>query len=155
MTPIDPEVILRQMWVDPTYTIRRSRSHVSSRVDSGRFGALGFRVEDIKDSLSRTIMVVEAGLDKAVPWTKPEDLPVDLGIPIAALDNVADEGFFAVFFDGQVQLLPKAIDPKLLRSMISPKELQHLNGLGHPNIVRVFDANTAETPRGTCGFFTM
>jgi serine/threonine-protein kinase len=30
-----------------------------------------------------------------------------------------------------------------------------LSRLGHPNIVRVFDANTIETPRGTCGFFTM
>lgn len=30
-----------------------------------------------------------------------------------------------------------------------------LSRLGHPNIVRVFDANTIETERGTCGFFTM
>jgi len=30
-----------------------------------------------------------------------------------------------------------------------------LSRLGHPNIVRVFDANTAETPKGRCGFFTM
>lgn len=30
-----------------------------------------------------------------------------------------------------------------------------LSRIGHPNIVRVFDANTLETERGTCGFFTM
>ena len=30
-----------------------------------------------------------------------------------------------------------------------------LSGLGHPNIVRVFDANTTETSAGTTGFFTM
>ena len=30
-----------------------------------------------------------------------------------------------------------------------------LSRIGHPNIVRVFDANTIETKRGTCGFFTM
>lgn len=30
-----------------------------------------------------------------------------------------------------------------------------LSRLGHPNIVRVFDANVLETERGTCGFFTM
>jgi serine/threonine protein kinase len=30
-----------------------------------------------------------------------------------------------------------------------------LSRLGHPNIVRVFDADTIETPRGICGFFTM
>lgn len=30
-----------------------------------------------------------------------------------------------------------------------------LSRIGHPNIVRVFDANTIETEHGTCGFFTM
>lgn len=30
-----------------------------------------------------------------------------------------------------------------------------LSRIGHPNIVRVFDANTVETKFGTCGFFTM
>ena len=30
-----------------------------------------------------------------------------------------------------------------------------LSRLGHPNIVRVFDANITETSRGICGFFTM
>ena len=30
-----------------------------------------------------------------------------------------------------------------------------LSRIGHPNIVRVFDANTLETKQGTCGFFTM
>ena len=30
-----------------------------------------------------------------------------------------------------------------------------LTRIGHPNIVRVFDANVFETPRGSCGYFTM
>src|SRR5438094_8126968 len=30
-----------------------------------------------------------------------------------------------------------------------------LSRIGHPNIVRVFDANVTETSRGVCGFFTM
>jgi serine/threonine-protein kinase len=30
-----------------------------------------------------------------------------------------------------------------------------LSRIGHPNIVRVFDANVFETPKGACGFFTM
>jgi eukaryotic-like serine/threonine-protein kinase len=30
-----------------------------------------------------------------------------------------------------------------------------LSRIGHPNIVRVFDANVFETPQGTCGYFTM
>lgn len=30
-----------------------------------------------------------------------------------------------------------------------------LSRIGHPNIIRVFDANVVETSRGLCGFFTM
>jgi serine/threonine-protein kinase len=30
-----------------------------------------------------------------------------------------------------------------------------LSRIGHPNIVRIFDANVIEIPRGLCGFFTM
>jgi len=30
-----------------------------------------------------------------------------------------------------------------------------LSRINHPNIVRVFNADILETPRGTCGFFTM
>ncbi len=30
-----------------------------------------------------------------------------------------------------------------------------LSEIGHPNIIRVFDANTTDTARGICGFFTM
>src|SRR5438445_12140798 len=30
-----------------------------------------------------------------------------------------------------------------------------LSRIGHPNIVRVFDANILETAQGTCGYFTM
>ncbi|MCU0242466.1 MAG: protein kinase, partial [Vicinamibacteria bacterium] len=30
-----------------------------------------------------------------------------------------------------------------------------LSRIGHPNIIRVFDANITETSKGICGFFTM
>src|SRR5207247_7292901 len=30
-----------------------------------------------------------------------------------------------------------------------------LSRIGHPNIVRVFDANVLEAAQGTCGYFTM
>jgi len=51
-------------------------------------GAKKISTFDIGD-LSRTILCVEAGPDKAVPWTKPKDLTFDpenpLGIPGVAL----------------------------------------------------------------------
>ena len=30
-----------------------------------------------------------------------------------------------------------------------------LSRIGHPNVIRVYDANVTETSRGLCGFFTM
>jgi len=35
------------------------------------------------------------------------------------------------------------------------EEAVMLSRIGHPNIIRVFDANVADTSRGICGFFTM
>ena len=44
-------------------------------------GEKGITVPQIKDGLSNTIALVAVGPDKAVPWTKPQDLPFDLGQP--------------------------------------------------------------------------
>lgn len=45
------------------------------------------------------------------------------------------------------------MSPEELREMLGEASL--LTQIGHPNIVRVFDANVFETPRGICGYFTM
>lgn len=42
---------------------------------------------------------------------------------------------------------------KEIEDMLSEAIL--LSRMGHPNIVRVFDANVTETSKGMCGFFTM
>ena len=46
-----------------------------------------------------------------------------------------------------------SLDAEGVTKMLSEAIL--LSRIGHPNIVRVFDANTIETKNGTCGFFTM
>jgi hypothetical protein len=75
-------------------------------------------IADIRDGLANTIMLVEAGADKAVPWTKPEDLPFDPQKPSAALGKVSPEGFVATFFDGHVQRLK--VDDQTLKALITP-----------------------------------
>jgi hypothetical protein len=78
------------------------------------------RSSDIRDGSSNTILAVEAGPDKAVPWTKPEDLTFDPKNPMDALGEVPSGGFITTFFDGHVQALPKSIDSKTLKALITP-----------------------------------
>ena len=68
--------------------------------------------------MSNTILCVEAGADKAVPWTKPEDLPFDPEKPLAALGKVSPKGFIAAFFDGTCEQLK--VDNKTLKALITP-----------------------------------
>ena len=70
---------------------------------------------------------MEAGPDKAVPWTKPEDLPFDPEKPLAALGKVSPQGFIAAYFDGHVALL-KRIDNKTLKAAISPGGGESVDG---------------------------
>ncbi|MEO2023243.1 MAG: DUF1559 domain-containing protein, partial [Pirellulaceae bacterium] len=59
---------------------------------------------NVTDGTSNTIMFMQVGSDKAVPWTKPEDLKYDLKDPLGSLGNIG-ETFTAGFADGSVQTL--------------------------------------------------
>jgi len=81
-------------------------------------GATGLRPRDIVDGMSLTILAVEAGPDKAVPWTKPEDLTFDPTNPKAALGNIG-EGFNAAFMDGSVQHIASDVAADVLKALIT------------------------------------
>jgi prepilin-type processing-associated H-X9-DG protein len=71
-------------------------------------------IAQIRDGTSNTIMIVEADADKAVEWTRPDDLPIDLDKPMAGLGHVYKGGFNAAFCDGSVRFISDKIDPKTL-----------------------------------------
>jgi hypothetical protein len=83
-----------------------------------RHGAPG-RMSDIKDGTSDTILVVEA--DKAVPWTKPEDLPYGPEEPLPELGGLYSGGVFLVArADGAVYSLSRnRISGSTLRAAIT------------------------------------
>ncbi|MEX0704909.1 MAG: DUF1559 domain-containing protein [Planctomycetales bacterium] len=80
----------------------------------------GFTFRDVSDGLHMTILFVQAGYDKAVPWSKPQDLPFnDDSNPVEALGKVPATGFQVVAVDHSVHTLQSDIDPQALRALIT------------------------------------
>jgi hypothetical protein len=76
-------------------------------------------LKDIKDGLSNTILVVEAG--ESVEWTKPEDLDASPGKPVPKLGGMRwrNQKFQALMGDGSTRDFPVDINEAKLRALIS------------------------------------
>jgi hypothetical protein len=84
----------------------------------GRVGP-GVRIQDIKDGTSNTLMIVESSAEKAVIWTKPEDLIIDDTDPLHSIINQDDNGFAACMCDGSARFFSKSIDLNTLKALLS------------------------------------
>ncbi len=84
----------------------------------GRPGA-GVQFKHINDGTSNTLLVVEVSLEKSVIWTKPQDVEIDLEKPLASIINEMSAGFHACLADGAARFIPKSIDPKILRALLT------------------------------------
>lgn len=81
-------------------------------------GDKGTKLEDITDGTSNTILILEVGEDKAVTWTKPDDMDFDSQKPLAGLGTIAGSGILAGFADGHVQNIRKSVDAETFRNLI-------------------------------------
>jgi hypothetical protein len=81
------------------------------------FNADGLRIFDFRDGTSNTIALVEAV--KAVPWTKPDDVPFDPKGPLPKLGGLFKDGFHAAFMDGSVRFLSRRVSEATLRAIIT------------------------------------
>ena len=90
------------------------------------------RLAEITDSLSSTLMVIEAGEENAVPWMAPVDadeyLVLNLG-PTSKLHHAG--GTNACFVDGHVMFLKASTPAPVRRALmtISGKDNQFTNDL--------------------------
>ena len=80
------------------------------------------RLATISDGLSRTLAIVEAMPDQAVPWTKPDDIEFDPEEPLAGVGNPRRQAglFVAAMLDGSVRMLTPDIDPELFQALVTP-----------------------------------
>lgn len=78
------------------------------------------------------------------------------------VERFLGEGAFAEVYRVKHRFLGRQAIKVFKRVGMNLDEIQDMLGeaillsrIGHPNIVRVFDANVLETPHGACGYFTM
>ena len=78
------------------------------------------------------------------------------------VERFLGEGAFAEVYRVKHRFLGRQAMKVFKRGGMTIQEIEDMLGeaimlsrLGHPNIVRVFDANVLKTDRGLCGFFTM
>ena len=87
-------------------------------------GAEPVSLRDIKDGTSNTIILVDAGDDLAVTWTRPDDW--DVPADDAALKAVFHShrgriapGTPTAFADGAVRFLHETVKPALIRALLT------------------------------------
>ncbi len=100
---------------EPGYTV--FQMPIGEKVMFPDKGQRKFR--DVLDGLSNTIMVVEASRNEMVPWTKPDDLQLDLSNPLPQLGNTHQGGFHVLLGDGAVKFVASSIDLELLRALFT------------------------------------
>jgi RNA polymerase sigma factor (sigma-70 family) len=80
-------------------------------------GKQGMRFSQVTDGLSNTILVAEAG--KAVPWTKPADLPYAADKALPKLGGLFGNGFHILWADGSVRFVRQPVNEQMLRWAIT------------------------------------
>ena len=85
-----------------------------------QIGKSGTDIRRFRDGTSNTLLVVEAGADVAVPWTRPDDIHFDSSQPLAALGELPNDGFWGAFADGAVRKIKPDIKPEVFRALLTP-----------------------------------
>ena len=79
----------------------------------------GTEIREIRDGTTTTILVVEA--KRPIPWTKPEDIPLDPDGPPPKFGGFQSQfrGYNVSFADGSVRFLLDTIDANTLKALFT------------------------------------
>ncbi len=86
-------------------------------------GGKGPQIRNFVDGTGNVILCVQAGPDKAVPWTQPVDLPFNQANPVSVLGQTSRGAFLCIMADGSIRKIPAGISPQTLKNAI-----QHNDG---------------------------
>lgn len=110
-----PDIFKTQGTTQPGHTAILGVSGPGTAFDK----PVGKRFKDITDGTSNTVVVVEATPDKAVIWTKPDDLVFDPSDPLRALDMIPPTGLRALFADGSVRNIPPSVTAEVVKALFT------------------------------------
>src|SRR5262249_43890816 len=82
----------------------------------------GVNMRQIFDGTSKTLLTVEVVPEKAVIWTKPDDLEIEPKNPLAGLKGTKAGGFLAGFCDGAVRVIGDKTDDETIRRLFNPRD---------------------------------
>lgn len=83
-------------------------------------GGVGIRIPDMRDGTWCTILLVRAGNEKAVPWTKPEDVAFDEAAPRGGCGVPSGEVLQVVMADISVRQLSPSIPNDVFKALVTP-----------------------------------
>ena len=101
---VDPDV-------EPTPEVQANMTMFSSKD--------GTAFSQIRDGSSNTILAMEVDLEKAVPWTKPDDWKFDPQNPARNLGNLRPGGFVAAMADGSTQFISNDVPSSTLKALFT------------------------------------
>ena len=83
-------------------------------------GGKGARIRDIIDGTSNTILAIQVGPQKAVPWHQTKTgIPIDSKKLLEELGKPGPNGYLVLFCDGSVQTLPGDITAEQLKALVT------------------------------------
>ncbi len=104
--------LMPRVYQNPSAPPQPGKAHYVGLVGKGTlFEADKARqIADIRDGASNTLMFVEVDPDRAVVWTKPEDIDFNPQRPLEGLGKAHPGGFVAALCDGSARFISQTID---------------------------------------------